>query len=166
MDRFDDALRAIDHARHHLAGARDLVSNMAEDLDIVLGDAPALARAIAANRKLAPVDMVDVGLPRKRPVPRRPFCSATYAPVQQTCPSSCVFRGHGCMAQSGYTGRAVRRLEINAHGLSPLRIAKAEARQIDRLHPHGVPRWGGRSGHHRMDLRLHVSGDVTGADGW
>ena len=127
----------------------------------------ALARAIAANRKLSPVDMVvayradGTVFERKRPVPRRPFCSVTYAPVTQTCPDTCTFKNHGCMAQSGYTGRAVRRIEDEAKGLSVLDIALAEAREIDRVWPLGIPAWGGRDGNSAVDMRLHVSGDVT-----
>lgn len=122
---------------------------------------PALVIPIAANRKLAPVDLVDVGGARKRPVPRRPHVSATYMPIRQTCPRSCAFRDNGCMAQSGYTGRPVRRLEALAEGLDAWELARLEARGIDRLCVRGVPQDGGRDGTRGRDLRLHVSGDVT-----
>jgi hypothetical protein len=128
-------------------------------------DSPALVIPIAANRKLGPVDMVDVGLPRKRPVPRRPYVASTYLPVAQSCPSSCTFRDNGCMAQSGYTGRAVRRLEVAAADMSHYEIEAAEARALDRLLPRGVPRDGGRDGRSPRDLRLHVSGDVGSVPG-
>lgn len=154
---------ALEEAR---AAVRLLTEKMGVHAD---GTTPtaALARAIAANRKLSPVDMVvayradGAVFERKRPVPRRPFCSVTYAPVTQTCPDTCTFKNHGCMAQSGYTGRAVRRIEDEAEGMSPFEIAVHEAREIDRIWPSGVPRWGGRDGFSPVDMRLHVSGDVT-----
>lgn len=129
-------------------------------IDGALGS-PALVIPRAANRKLSPVDLVDVGGDRKRPIARAPFCSATYMPIAQTCPSSCTFKGRGCFAGSGYSGRAVRRLEELARGKTAYELALAEAQALDRLDRKGVVPDGGRDGKSRRDLRLHVSGDVT-----
>ncbi len=168
---FADAAAALDDSRRAARRAEGRVRELAGELGVELEEDahPALRRAeeavlalaIAANRKLAPVDLVDVGGPRRRPVPRAPYCAATYVPVRQTCPSSCPFRGHGCMAEAGYTGRAVRRLEGAAEGLDVYELARQEARAIDRLRPR---RDGGRDGRSPRDLRLHVSGDVTRPD--
>ncbi len=166
---FLEAARALDDGKKAARRAQTSVQELAGTVGVQLDDDPALRKPeapvlvipIAANRKLAPVDLVDVGLPRKRPVPRAPFVSATYVPVAQTCPATCPFRGHGCMAESGYTGRAVRRLEALAAGLDAWEIGRQEALAIDRLCAHGVPRDGGRDGKSPRDLRLHVSGDVT-----
>lgn len=128
-------------------------------------DSPVLVRPTSENRKLSPVDLVDVGGDRPRPAARAPYCSSTYVPIAQTCPSSCPFKGHGCMAESGYSGRPVRRLEANARGLSSREISRHEAAAIDRLFVGGVPRDGGRDGRGARDLRLHVSGDVTTVGG-
>jgi hypothetical protein len=129
-------------------------------IDGALGS-PALVIPRAANRKLAPVDLVDVGGDRKRPIARAPFCSATYMPIAQTCPSSCTFKGRGCFASAGYSGRAVRRLEELARGKTEFELAMAEADAIDRLERRGVVPDGGRDGKSRRDMRLHVSGDIT-----
>lgn len=183
MGRVDDlaaeAERLLSGGRVHVEGARDVVHEMAADFDLVIGDAPALAIPVAANRKLAPVEMQVAfradgrQFERKRPVPQRPHCSSTYLPVKQTCPETCPFQGNGCMAEAGYTGRAVKRLEqlaeIAVRGLSRLdaatRLANAEARAIDSLFARGVPKHGGRDGNGPVDMRLHVSGDVTTAAG-
>jgi hypothetical protein len=118
----------------------------------------------STNRKLSPVEMVDVGMERKRPYARRPFVSSSFLPVNPTCPRSCPFRGNGCMAETGYTGRPNRKLEAVARDLelTATDAAIAEAHVIDRLFPHGVPRDGGRDGQSPRDFRLHVSGDVGG----
>src|SRR4051812_33324837 len=52
----------------------------------------------SANRKLSPVDLVDVGGARPRPIPRAPFVSSTYVSIQSTCPDSCAFKRSGCFA--------------------------------------------------------------------
>jgi hypothetical protein len=174
-----EAERLLARGRSGLEGVRDLVHEMAADFDLVIGDAPALAIPVAANRKLAPVEMQVAfradgrQFERKRPVPQRPHCSSTYLPVKQTCPETCPFQGNGCMAEAGYTGRAVKRLEELAttavRGLSRLdaatRLVKAEARAIDSMFARGVPKHGGRDGNGPVDMRLHVSGDVTTAAG-
>lgn len=126
---------------------------------------PVLVRETSENRKLSPVVMDDVGMARRRPRAVGSYCSSTFAPVRQTCPP-CPFKGNGCMAESGYTGRPNRRIEVNAAGLSSAEVSRREAEAIDRrLHPRGVPRDGGRDGRSGRDLRLHVSGDVTTRSG-
>ena len=75
-------------------------------------------------------------------------CSATYAPIQ-SCPTDCPFLDSGCYAQSGPCAIHLNRLNTAAEKykrLTPLDIAKKEAKAIDKL-----------SGLH--PLRLHVTGD-------
>lgn len=163
MTDFDElVMHALDEIDVGRRNARRAAEQMGVGVDeLATAEQPALVIPVAANRKLSPVDLVDVGMARRRPVPRRPFCSATYVPVQQTCPRTCPFRGNGCMAQSGYTGRAVRRIEALAEGMSSYEIGRQEALALDRLCRRGVPRDGGRDGESPRDLRLHISGDVT-----
>ncbi len=75
--------------------------------------------------------------------------AATYAPIRQTCPSSCAFLDNGCYAQVGRTAPHNRRLEVAARKAKAgaVRIAKAEAAAIRQL-----------SGD--KPLRLHVTGDA------
>lgn len=112
----------------------------------------------SANRKLSPVDLVDVGGERPRPIPRGPFCCSTYASIEATCSSDCPFKGHGCYVQAGFTGRAVRQLDKLATGRNGLDVARDEANAIDAAFPRGVPQDGARGG---RDLRLHDSGDAS-----
>lgn len=168
---YERAQRELDLGMKSLGQARVALELREEEYARIDGaqhrfaDTPALVIARAANRKLAPVDLLDVGPGRKRPVAKPPYCSATYMPIAQTCPSSCTFKGKGCFASSGYSGRAVRRLEELARGKSELELAQAEALAIDRLDRKGVALDGGRDGESRRDMRLHVSGDVTEASG-
>lgn len=170
-DLYAEAERLIGRVRPEVAalerdvfdlGAEIGVDFELDDEGVHVRDEPVLVRATSENRKLAPVVMDDVGMARRRPRAVGPFCSSTFVPVAQTCPSTCPFRGNGCMAESGYTGRPNRRIERNARGLSSEQVSRHEARAIDReLFPRGVPRDGGRDGRSPRDLRLHVSGDVT-----
>lgn len=168
---YEAAQRELDLGMKSLDAARKILEQPREeeftriDGGRFVNEAPALVIARAANRKLAPVDLLDVGPGRKRPVARAPFCSATYMPIAQTCPSSCTFKGRGCFASSGYSGRAVRKLEALAKGKTELELAHAEAQAIDKLDRKGVVPDGGRDGKSRRDMRLHVSGDVTEATG-
>lgn len=162
----DSVERELREARSHLATATMAVAEAVEESQIYVGPKDVvLVLPRSANRKLAPVDLVDVGMDRKRPVPRAPFCSATYIPIAQTCPDSCPFKSGGCFASSGYSGRPVRRMEANAEGLSAADIARAEAKGLDGLDRNGVEPDGGRDGKSPRDLRLHVSGDVTTPEG-
>jgi hypothetical protein len=63
------------------------------------------------------------------------------------------------MAESGFTGGAVHRLERLAGDLDAVELARREAHEIDRTWRNGVPQLGGRDGNAGIDLRLHVSGD-------
>lgn len=162
----DAVERDLAQGRKHLASATMAVAEAVEESQIYVGPKDVvLVLPRSANRKLAPVDLVDVGMDRKRPVPRAPFCSATYIPIAQTCPDSCTFKSGGCFASSGYSGRPVRRMEANAAGLSAADIARAEAKGLDGLDRNGVEPDGGRDGKSPRDLRLHVSGDVTTPEG-
>ena len=79
--------------------------------------------------------------------------SATYAPIRQTCPTSCPLRdGNGCYAEGGNVGLHMRRLQAAADGINGDTIALLEAAEIRDAAPH-VP--AGRP------LRLHVSGDAS-----
>lgn len=115
--------------------------------------------AIAANRKLAPVDHVPYKK-RFRPVPKRPHCAATYVAINATCDDACKFKNDGCYARTGITGKLTAQLDVEAQADTGLDIALREARAIDAVHPEGVPQDGGRDGFQGRDLRLHVSGDA------
>jgi hypothetical protein len=128
----------------------------------VLQGGPARMQLASANRKLSPVDLVDVGGSRKRPIPRGPFCCSTYVSIEATCSSACPFKGAGCYVQAGFTGRAVRQLDELAVGSSSLDVSLAEVAVIDGAFRKGVPQDGARGG---RDLRLHDSGDASTVGG-
>jgi hypothetical protein len=119
--------------------------------------------AVSSNRKLGPVDLVDVGGDRPRPVPRRPFVSSTYASIEATCPDSCAWKRKGCFADAGFTKMAGALMDAAARGRDGFAVIQEEARLI-RLAFRGlrVPQDGARGG---RDLRLHVGGDVDSARG-
>lgn len=73
--------------------------------------------------------------------------SATYV-AQESCPSTCAFKGNGCYAESGVAAFTTRRLNraSAAAVLTPEVIAESEAREIAAL-----------TG--RLPLRVHVVGD-------
>lgn len=118
---------------------------------------------ITSNRKLA---RVVVG--ERRPgsnfyplKPERPFCSATFASIETTCPDSCPFKDNGCMADGGFTRAQSKRLNSAARGLSELQVIAEEARAIDlAFGGRDIPQDGARGG---RDLRLHVGGDDAAA---
>lgn len=117
----------------------------------------------SANRKLGPVDLVDVGGDRPRPTPRYPFVSSTYASIEATCPNSCAWKRRGCFADAGFTKMAGALMDAAARGRTGLAVVQEEARLV-RLAFRGlrVPQDGARGG---RDLRLHVGGDVDSARG-
>ncbi len=78
--------------------------------------------------------------------------AATYAPIAQTCPTSCKLRDNGCYAQSGNVGFTVRRLEAAHTGLNGDTCAVLEGDEIADMAAHAP------NGH---ALRIHVSGDAT-----
>jgi hypothetical protein len=117
----------------------------------------------SANRKLGPVDLVDVGGPRFRPVPRRPFVSSTYASIEATCPDSCEWKRKGCFADAGFTKIAGQLMDQAAKGRSGFGVMQEEARLIRwAFRGRRIPQDGARGG---RDLRLHVGGDVDSARG-
>lgn len=129
----------------------------------------AVAHVASANRKLSPVRLLDVpASPRRRPVPVPPFVSSTYVSIKHTCPDTCVLKGAGCYVQSGYTKLANGLLDergartARRDKLAPMR---EEARCIDKLGVRGVRQDGGKRGSSGRDLRLHVGGDATCAEG-
>ena len=79
--------------------------------------------------------------------------AATYAPIKQTCPTSCPLRdGGGCYAEAGNVGFQVRRLERELDGANGDTLAILEGDEIadkGRHAPQGHP------------LRIHVSGDAS-----
>ncbi len=78
--------------------------------------------------------------------------AATYAPISQTCPTSCPLRDNGCYAQSGNVGFKVRRTEEYSAGLNGDTVATLEGDEIADMATHAP------EGH---ALRIHVSGDAT-----
>lgn len=76
---------------------------------------------------------------------------ATYT-TTHSCPSSCPLKGNGCYAFNSYTKIIVDRLNHEAENLSPLDLARAEAKAIDESYKGGLVPLG-------RNLRLHVSGD-------
>lgn len=76
--------------------------------------------------------------------------AATYLPIKQTCPDSCVLKDNGCYAQVGYVGMYMMKLEARFEGVSAYDLVRKEAREIAAFGPKakGKP------------LRLHVSGDA------
>jgi hypothetical protein len=135
--------------------------------------APAvLFRHAAAVGKLAPVERRPYDGPGRRlfrPVPVRPFCSATYASIERTCSEGCPFKRDGkggvggCFANSGFTKFAINRLDAAARDRTAISVAQEEADAIDRAWPAGVPQDG--AGDRGRDLRLHVAGDVRSTAG-
>lgn len=76
--------------------------------------------------------------------------SATYAPIEETCPESCPLLGHGCYAQKGL----VKLQEMRLHKkplLAHATLGYQEFLEICML-----------TG--KLPLRAHVSGDVLDAD--
>lgn len=78
--------------------------------------------------------------------------AATYAPIRQTCPSTCRLRDNGCYAQSGNVGFQVRRLERDTEGQNGDTVAILEGDDIADSATHAPP---------NHALRIHVSGDAT-----
>ncbi len=78
--------------------------------------------------------------------------AATYAPIAQTCPSTCPLKGNGCYAQSGNVGFQVNRLERETDGLNGDTVAVLEGDEIADLARHAPT---------NHALRIHVSGDAV-----
>jgi hypothetical protein len=79
--------------------------------------------------------------------------ATTYAPIRQSCPSSCSLRGSGCYGQSGPVAIHGARLEAQCDGLSAETVAILESAEIA---DHG--RRQQRTGS-SQPLRLHTFGD-------
>lgn len=124
---------------------------------------PARLHFATRDRKLAPVFQAPYSGPgrrRFRPEPIGPYCSATYASIEATCPRSCRFKGAGCYVTEGFTQKANRKLDTAARGLTDLEVIEIEARLIENAFPRNgyrVPQDGARGG---RDLRLHIGGDA------
>jgi hypothetical protein len=127
---------------------------------------PARVYYASHDRKLSPVEMVDVqqsrgAYQRRRPIRRGPYVSSTAVSIQATCPSSCAFRAGACYAMSGFPGAASRAFDVAAEGMAPSNVIEAEAAALRRAFSgNPIPRDGGRDGRQGRDLRLHVAGDV------
>lgn len=107
---------------------------------------------VVSNRKLAPVDP-------KTLKPKGPFVASTYASIEVTCPSYCVFKGNGCYAEGGFVGLKNAAFATKGHTYD---AALEETTHILKfIGTAKVPQDGGRDGKHGRDLRLHVSGDAT-----
>jgi hypothetical protein len=112
----------------------------------------------SADRKLAPVRL-DPHYGRPRPVPIGPYCSATYASIEATCPTSCRFRAGACYVTAGFTAQLARSLDEAARGMDGDAVIDAEAALIEAAFKRAqVPQDGARGG---RDLRLHVGGDAS-----
>jgi hypothetical protein len=78
---------------------------------------------------------------------------ATYASIEATCPKTCPLKSNGCYAEVSFVAITANRLAKAGRGLTPLQVARAEAREIDSSYAGGaVPK--------DRALRLHVSGDA------
>lgn len=84
--------------------------------------------------------------------------SVTYAPIAQTCPSTCRLRREGtCYAMLGPASLPGQRAERAAKGMRARAVARAEAAEVDASFGGGpVPELDGAP----RVLRLHVSGDA------
>jgi hypothetical protein len=79
-------------------------------------------------------------------------CATTYAPIRNTCPTSCPLMGGGCYAQAGHTAIHLARLEGSLAGVGPEVMAELEASEIrDAVASGKVPQG--------TPLRLHTFGD-------
>ena len=123
---------------------------------------PVSVQERSANSKLAPQRVEVARSGRKRFVPTGPFVVSTYVSIAATCPDSCAFKSGGCYAQAGASHLTMRGLDRAALGLVALDVTLAEAAAIDRLWVRGVPQDGADGG---RDLRLHVGGEVSCAEG-
>lgn len=120
-------------------------------------------QSCCANPKLAPQRSVAANNGRNRYEPVGPYCVSTYASIAATCPGSCPFRDNGCFAQAGASHLTMGKLDRSGRKVRPLSVTLAEADKIAHLWQRdGVPQDGARGG---RDLRLHVGGDVSCADG-
>src|SRR5690242_418320 len=109
----------------------------------------AIFKPTSLNQKLSPVELVDVGLPRKRPEARAPFCSSTYVSIQATCTPACPFKrrngeANGCYVDSGFTRFQSEKLDKAARKKSGFEVVLDETEAIDRAFPSGVPQDGER----------------------
>lgn len=123
---------------------------------------PVSVQKLCSNRKIAPQRQEAAKSGRIRNVPTGPFASSTYVSVSGTCPDSCIFKDHGCYAQTGSYGWKIRKLDTAAASMTSLEVLRAEADRLDSLFPRRPPQDGACGG---RDLRLHISGDVSCARG-
>jgi hypothetical protein len=126
---------------------------------------------VSANSKLAPIKKVPYNHPRFRfrPVPQRPYASATYASIEATCSDDCPFKKDdqgkvgGCFIEAEhFTRKLMARLDGGARERSAIDVMREEAALIDASFAHGMPQDGARGG---RDLRIHVGGDVPNEQG-
>lgn len=90
---------------------------------------------------------------KNKKISGRKLADTTYVSIQSSCPNSCELKdGNGCYAELSFVGIHVRRLDKEAESLTPLQVARAEAKVINESYDgEAVPSF--------KDLRLHVSGD-------
>ncbi len=84
---------------------------------------------------------------------------ATYSSIESTCPNTCELKGSGCYAQTSFVAITVNRLNKESIDMSPLQVARAEAKAIDNA-------YNGKRVPQGRDMRLHVAGDsrtITGS---
>lgn len=118
----------------------------------------------SSNRKLARQRVVRIDKYRKRNEPIGPRCSSTYTSIHATCPSGCPWKGNGCYAQEGAANWFMQRMDTRAREdeVDGLAVTQEEADLIRNAWATTVAQDGARGG---RDLRLHVGGDVSCADG-
>jgi hypothetical protein len=122
-------------------------------------------RETSQNAKLSPVERIPGGPNSWRGYQLRarpPFVSSTYVSIDKTCPTTCPFKGNGCMAETGFTRVLGQRLDLGAIGMSGLEVAQQEAAEIDAAFGGGPVPTNGAGG--PRDLRLHVGGDVANTE--
>ena len=122
---------------------------------------PAALQKRSRNPKLAPVRSEPTASRKDRYVPIGPYVCSTYVSMAATCPEECVFRHSGCFAEAGGP-RLANRLNAAAAGMAPPEVTLAEASLIDGTVRRQIPQDGAKGG---RDLRLHVGGDVSCAQG-
>lgn len=137
-------------------------------LPVVYGGRRRLAWAsfqeVSRNAKLSPCELRTGRDGLERTYPTGSKISSTHVSVAATCPDYCVFKDHGCFAQSGTDTHTVEH-DPAVDEVDGLDVIREEARLIRGAFGDPIRAKGGKSGHGPRDLRLHVGGDVTCVEG-
>lgn len=154
----------VEQADKLLHRSRELVEAAAAPLEtlrtVVRSTTGVSVRRKSSNRKLSPQREVMAKNGRPRNTPVGPKVVATEVSIEATCPDTCEYKGNGCYGQTGIAAFHSDRLNlVRERGLE---VNRLEALELDSLWPGGIPQDGARGG---RDLRLHVSGDASCAEG-